>query len=177
MQEFSATSICRIALLESAANQPFWFAPVGIDEGITYASRREFIENAIGLLEKCRVTPNIGILSKGRTGDSKRGAFIKESLDDNQRLVEEMAHRYPSIMIAHDEILLENVVSKQRNFILAPDGVSGNLIYRTLVHLGQGKAYGAVYLGKSLEQYSIIDTSRVGNVKEIEGAMILALVF
>ncbi len=175
--EFPSSPILRIALLESAAGYPFWFAPVGIDEGITYESRREFIEYAIGLLQKCKVTPNIGILSKGRTGDAKRGTFIKESLEDNQRLVAETARRYPSISIAHDEILLENTIIKQRNFILAPDGVSGNLIYRTLVHLGQGKAYGAVYLGKSLESYTIIDTSRVGNVEEIEGAMVLALVF
>ncbi len=177
VQEFSASHICRIALLETAAGQSFWFAPVGIDEGTTYASRQSFIENAIKLLEKCHVHPNIGILSKGRIGDAKRGDLIKESLENNQRLVEETARQYPNITIAHDEILLENVVTKQRNFILAPDGVSGNLIYRTLVHLGQGKAYGAIYLGKSFEQYTIIDTSRVGNVEEIEGAMILALLF
>ncbi len=176
-QQFSLSNICRIALLETAAGHPFWFAPVGIDEGITYSSRRDFVEYCIKLLGKCQITPNIGILSKGRMGDAKRGAFIQESLEDNQKLVEEMARGHPSITIANDEILLENVVTKKRNFILAPDGVSGNLIYRTLVHLGKGKAYGAVYLGKNLEKYTIIDTSRVGNLEEIEGAMVLALVF
>jgi predicted methyltransferase MtxX (methanogen marker protein 4) len=176
-QEFSASQISRIALLESASGHQFWLAPVGIDEGITYESRLEFIEHAIVLLEKCRVPPNIGILSKGRMGDAKRGAFIKESLDNNQRLVQEITKRYPSITIAHDEILLENAISKQRNFVLAPDGVSGNLIYRTLVHLGNGRAYGAVYCGTPFEKFTIIDTSRVGNLEEIEGAMILALAF
>lgn len=177
LEKFSPLPIYRIALLETAAGQPFWFAPVGIDEGITYDARKKFIEYAITLLEKCQVVPNIGILSKGRTGDATRGLFIKESLESNQRLVDDIARQHPSIIIAHDEILLENTVAKQRNFILAPDGVSGNLIYRTLVHLGQGKAYGAIYLGKSLEKHTIIDTSRVGNLEEIEGAMILALLF
>ncbi len=176
-QEFCPSQIFRIALLESATGHQFWFAPVGIDEGITYESRLEFIEHAIVLLGKCRIPPNIGILSKGRMGDAKRGAFIKESLEDNQRLVQEIAKRYPTITIAHDEILLENTISKQRNFVLAPDGVSGNLIYRTLVHLGKGYAYGAVYCGAPFEKYTIIDTSRVGNVEEIKGAMILALSF
>jgi predicted methyltransferase MtxX (methanogen marker protein 4) len=176
-QEFSPSQISRIALLESATGHQFWFAPVGIDEGITYESRLEFIEHAIVLLGKCRIPPNIGILSKGRMGDAKRGAFIKESLKDNQRLVQEIAKRHPTITIAHDEILLENAISKQRNFILAPDGVSGNLIYRTLVHLGKGYAYGAVYCGAPFEKYTIIDTSRVGNAEEIKGAMILALAF
>jgi len=177
MQEFSVSRVNRIALLESATGHHFWFAPVGIDEGNTYESRRDFVEFAIRLLETCQVLPNIGILSKGRRGDAKRATFIKESLEDNQRLVEEIARAYPGIIINHDEILLENTILKQRNFVLAPDGVSGNLIYRTLVHLGQGKAYGAVYRGKPLEQYAIIDTSRSGSLEEIEGAMILALVF
>jgi len=175
MKVFSATNIFRIALLESASGHPFWFAPVGINEGITFEARKQFVEQAITLFGKCQITPNIGVLSKGRAGDAKRGIFIRESLDSNQKLVEEIAHKYPNITIAHDEILLENVLSKQRNFILAPDGVSGNLIYRTLVHLGQGKAYGAVYCGEPFKKYTIIDTSRVGNLDEIEGAMILAL--
>ncbi|MFX1345221.1 MAG: phosphotransacetylase, partial [Promethearchaeota archaeon] len=58
------------------------------------------------------------------------------------------------------------------NIIIAPDGISGNLIYRTLVHLGGGKAYGAIYM--NLEKV-IIDTSRVGELSEIQGALLLAL--
>ncbi|OLS15637.1 MAG: hypothetical protein RBG13Loki_0736 [Promethearchaeota archaeon CR_4] len=175
IKEFSVTSFCRIALLESASGHSFWFAPVGIDEGNSYQARKQIIEESIILLEKCHLTPNIGVLSKGRVGDAKRGGFIMDSLASNQTLVEEIARKYPNISIAHDEILLENVVSQKRNFILAPDGVSGNLIYRTLVHLGQGKAYGAIYCGIPFKNLKIIDTSRVGNLEEIEGAMILAL--
>ena len=65
-----------------------------------------------------------------------------------------------------------NYARKKSNLIIAPNGVSGNLIYRTLVHLGGGKAYGAIYMGLN---YPIIDTSRVGKISEIEGALILTL--
>ena len=83
-----------------------------------------------------------------------------------------MKKKYPNIHITHDEILIENAIANKSNLIIAPDGISGNLIYRTLVHLGGGKAYGAIYMG--LEKI-IIDTSRVGGLSEIQGALILAL--
>jgi len=78
----------------------------------------------------------------------------------------------PNMSITHDEILIENAISNKSNLIIAPDGISGNLIYRTLVHLGGGKAYGAIYMDID---HVIIDTSRVGNLSEIVGALLLAL--
>jgi len=74
-------------------------------------------------------------------------------------------------MIEHSEILIENAIAKKTNLIIAPDGITGNLIYRTLVHLGGGKAYGAIYM--DIER-AIVDTSRVGDISEIRGALILA---
>jgi predicted methyltransferase MtxX (methanogen marker protein 4) len=78
---------------------------------------------------------------------------------------------YPEILISHDEILIENAIDNNVNLIIAPDGISGNLIYRTLVHLGAGKAYGAIYMGLNK---ILVDTSRVGNLNEIYGALLLA---
>jgi len=75
-------------------------------------------------------------------------------------------------------VILEEILKLTRqlinksNLIIAPDGISGNLIYRTLVHLGGGKAYGAIYMGIDK---TIIDTSRVGNHSEFYGALVLAL--
>ncbi len=68
--------------------------------------------------------------------------------------------------------MIEKAIENKSNLILAPNGISGNLIYRTLVHLGGGKAYGAIYMGID---YNIIDTSRVGDFSEIYGGFILAL--
>ena len=87
-------------------------------------------------------------------------------------MVKFIQEQYPDIKITHDEILIENAIEKGSNLIIAPDGISGNLIYRTLVHLGGGNAYGAIYMGLD---NTIIDTSRVGNISEIQGALILAV--
>jgi predicted methyltransferase MtxX (methanogen marker protein 4) len=43
---------------------------------------------------------------------------------------------------AHREILIEEAIGAG-GMILAPDGISGNLVFRTLVHLGGGHAHGA----------------------------------
>ena len=86
--------------------------------------------------------------------------------------LETIKKKYPTLSIKHHEILIEDAVRNKSNLILAPEGISGNLIYRTLVHLGGGKAYGAIYMGL---KKAIIDTSRVGDISEIHGAFLLAL--
>ena len=59
--------------------------------------------------------------------------------------------------VRHYGILIEDAVSDV-NFILAPDGVSGNLIFRTLVLVAGGYGYGAVVLMDKV----FVDSSRVG---------------
>jgi predicted methyltransferase MtxX (methanogen marker protein 4) len=105
-------------------------------------------------------------------GDIGRESNIDTSIKIGEKTVAIMKERYPNLAINHDEILIENAIRNESNIIIAPDGISGNLIYRTLVHLGGGKAYGAIYM--NLEEI-IIDTSRVGELSEIEGALLLAL--
>ena len=58
--------------------------------------------------------------------------------------------------------------------IIAPDGISGNLIFRTLLHLGGGHSHGAFYLGSNFPG-PVMDTSRVGSAEEYTGAVVLAL--
>jgi len=111
-------------------------------------------------------------LSGGRLGDRDRDSRVDESIDIADEVVKSLSLEFSNIVIRHDEILIENAILKNANLIIAPDGISGNLIYRTLVHLGAGKAYGAIYM--DIEPI-IIDTSRVGKPSEIYGALILAL--
>ena len=118
------------------------------------------------------IVPMISILSGGRKGDIGRNADVDLSIRNAEKTVAKLKERYPSLDISHDEILIENAVKNECNLIIAPNGISGNLIYRTLVHLGGGKAYGAIYM--NLEKV-IIDTSRVGELSEIQGAFLLAL--
>jgi len=164
--------INRLALLETVDGHQFFYGPVGIDECNNVEDKIEFLENAKKELELLNIEPNISILSGGRLGDIGRDNNIDLSIEIGEKTVEVMKERYPDLVINHDEILIENAINNKSNIIIAPDGISGNLIYRTLVHLGGGKAYGAIYM--NLER-TIIDTSRVGELSEIQGALLLAL--
>jgi len=54
-------------------------------------------------------------------------------------------------------ILIEKAVAEGNNIIIAPDGISGNLLFRTLVLLNSYNSYGAIALGFNKV---FIDTSR-----------------
>jgi len=164
--------INRLALLETAEGHQFFYGPVGIDECNNLADKLEFIEHALKEFELLNIKPNISILSGGRLSDIGRNDKIDNSIRDAEKIVEIMKTKYPGLSIKHNEILIEDAVMNKSNLILAPEGISGNLIYRTLVHLGGGKAYGAIYMGL---KKAIIDTSRVGEISEIQGALLLAL--
>ncbi len=56
----------------------------------------------------------------------------------------------------HCEILIEDAV-QTCGLIIAPDGISGNLIFRTLVFLGGGHGHGAPVVNISR---IFVDTSR-----------------
>ncbi|MFX0082058.1 MAG: methanogenesis marker protein Mmp4/MtxX [Candidatus Hodarchaeota archaeon] len=164
--------INRLALLETIDGHQFFYGPVGIDECNNYEDKIEFLENAKEELESLNIKPIVSVLSGGRYGDIGRNNNIDLSIRIGEKTVEVMKERYPDLVINHDEILIENAVKNKSNLIIAPDGISGNLIYRTLVHLGGGKAYGAIYMNM---EKTIIDTSRVGALSEIQGALLLAL--
>ncbi|MHA2390537.1 MAG: methanogenesis marker protein Mmp4/MtxX [Promethearchaeota archaeon] len=165
-------TINRLALLETFKGHQFFYGPVGIDECNTIEDKIEFLENAIKQFNFLKIKPKISILSGGRRGDLGRDVIIDESIKDADKTVSILKDRYPRLAIEHDEILIENAIEKESNLIIAPDGISGNLIYRTLVHLGGGKAYGAIYMAT---KNIIIDTSRVGDSSEIQGALLIAL--
>jgi predicted methyltransferase MtxX (methanogen marker protein 4) len=166
----------RLALLETANGHQFYFAPVGIDEATTLSQRREFLSELFQFFDILNTTPKYGILSAGRSGDLGRDAKIDLNIKDTEALLNEIQEKNPNIEIKHFQILIEEAISQKMGVILAPDGISGNLIYRTLVHLGAGKSYGAVYLGcfNSLSKI-IIDTSRIAPQNEYHGALVFAL--
>ncbi|MFW9946470.1 MAG: methanogenesis marker protein Mmp4/MtxX [Candidatus Odinarchaeota archaeon] len=168
----NVSEISRLALLESFDGKQFFFGPVGIDECNDYQSKINFIENAIILFQSLDFESRISILSGGRLSDTGRDAYVDKTINIAKQVVTHLKEKYPKLNIKHDEILIEASLKKNSNLIIAPDGISGNLIYRTLVHLGGGKAYGAIYMGLDS---TIIDTSRVGKRTEIEGALILSL--
>lgn len=168
----NASEIDRLALLETYNGFQFFYGPVGIDECNTIDSKIGFINKAIKVLKSLNILPKISILSGGRMSDVGRDPTVDKSISIAEEVIQYLKKENSELIISHDEILIENAIVTKSNLIIAPDGISGNLIYRTLVHLGGGNAYGAIYM--DLNQV-IIDTSRVGNLSEIFGALILAL--
>jgi putative methanogen marker protein 4 len=170
---FNIKEISRLALLETLKEHQFFYGPVGIDECNNLENKLQFLELSLKELQKLEIIPKISILSGGRLGDIGRNPNVDQTIQDAVKIIEVMKKKHPNLQISHEEILIEKAIDNKSNFIMAPDGISGNLIYRTLVHLGGGKAYGAIYMGDIPK--TIIDTSRVGNLSEIYGALILAL--
>ncbi|NHJ25653.1 MAG: phosphotransacetylase [Candidatus Lokiarchaeota archaeon] len=170
-EQLGISSIKRLALLESFKQFQFFFGPVGIDECNTSESKITFIKSALKELDSLKIKPKISILSGGRLSDRGRDSIVDESIENALEVVHHFKQKYSDITINHDEILIENAINHDSNLIIAPNGISGNLIYRTLVHLGGGKAYGAIYMNKIK---NLIDTSRVADSSEIFGALLLA---
>ena len=144
----------RAALLETADRVPFFLAPVGIDEGYSIADRIELIKRGVGHIERFGIEARVGILSGGRFEDIGRHAIVDRTLADAELVTKRLCDT--GINAKHYSILIEDAV-KEANFIIAPDGISGNLIFRTLVFLGCGRGYGAPVLMDKV----FVDTSRV----------------
>jgi len=146
----------RIALLLTAEGKPFFIAPVGIDEGDELADKINFIKLGVEHIRRFGIEPVVGVLSGGRLGDLGRNRRVDRTLADGDFIVNRI--REIGIEAKHHTILIEDAI-RESNFILAPDGISGNLIFRTLVFLGGGDGMGAPVL---MDDYVFVDTSRVG---------------
>ncbi|WP_406662428.1 methanogenesis marker protein Mmp4/MtxX [Methanolobus sp. ZRKC3] len=146
----------RIALLQTNEGKAFFIAPVGIDEGNGLADKISFIKLGVEHIRRFNIEPVVGVLSGGRLGDIGRNKYVDQTLADGDFIVNRV--REIGIDANHYTILIEDAI-KEANFILAPDGISGNLIFRTLVFLGGGDGLGAPIL---MDEHVFIDTSRVG---------------
>jgi predicted methyltransferase MtxX (methanogen marker protein 4) len=171
--KFAIDRLYRCALLATRGNYQFFFSPVGIDEGNDFDDKRAFVVLISALLSKLGIVPSFYLLSAGRVDDAGRDPRIKASIEGTAALVDELKAGDEQLSIVHGEILIENAEASGANVIIAPDGVSGNLIYRTLIHLGEGHSYGAYYLNPELPG-PVMDTSRVGPIEEYVGAIVLA---
>lgn len=141
--------LLRIALLETANGRLFLLAPVGVDEGWTISEKLDLVEKGREIAEKFGLPRGVAILSGGRLGDVGRHKQVDESLASGE-LVAKLASAW------HAEILIEDAV-EECGLIIAPDGISGNLIFRTLTFLGAGKGHGAPVV--NIDKI-FVDTSR-----------------
>jgi putative methanogen marker protein 4 len=145
-----------VAFLITAKGTPFFLAPVGIDEGNSISDKIELVRRSSDYIRRFGVEPSVGVISGGRMGDLGRDREVDRTLAEGDFI----ANRLQEINIRarHYTILIEDAI-KESNFILAPDGITGNLMFRSLVFLGGGDGIGAPVL---MDDYVFVDTSRAG---------------
>jgi len=152
---FEVPALQRLALLTTADGMPFFLAPVGIDEGNSRDCKIELICKSVAYIsEKFEISLRVAVLSGGRFEDVGRSVLVDQSLADGEFVAGKL--RELGIDAKHYGILIEDAI-KDANFIVAPDGITGNLIFRTLTFLGGGNGFGAPVLMEPV----FVDTSRV----------------
>ena len=139
----------RVALLETGAGTRFLLAPVGVDEGWTIAEKLALIEKSRPIARRFGLDERTAVLSGGRMGDVGRHERVDATLAEAE-LIARIAGA------DHAEILIEDAVLNH-GIIIAPDGICGNLIFRTLVFLGGGIGHGAPVV--NIDRI-FVDTSR-----------------
>jgi putative methanogen marker protein 4 len=158
LRENYGSDIFRASLIKSNATK-FLLAPVGIDEGKNVAEKVLLIEKCCEFLIKIGKTPKIGVLSGGRAQDRGRSHQIDHSIQEGEEITAIIKNKYH---VKHYYILIEKAFKDKCNLILAPDGISGNLIFRSLVLVGSSKSYGAITLGIDP---IFVDTSRSQSIE------------
>lgn len=152
----------------------FLLTPVGIDEGNTVENKLKIAIGCGNFLEKQKIKPKIAVLADGRKGDYGRSKRISESIDESEKLTSLIKEK-TSFNVKNYYILIEKAIEDKCNVIIAPDGIFGNVLFRSLVLINSWPSYGAVTFGLS-DIY--IDTSREqskeGYVRAIELAYKLA---
>lgn len=134
----------------------FLLSPVGIDEGNSTQEKLNIVENCENFIKNINLTPKIAILANGRKEDYGRRSNIDESLSDSEELFE-LVKENTSSEVNNYYILIEKAIKEKNNIIIAPNGIIGNILFRSLVLINNWPSYGAITFGLN-KKY--IDTSR-----------------
>ncbi|KZX10378.1 phosphate acyltransferase [Methanobrevibacter filiformis] len=155
----------------------FLLSPVGIDEGKNIDEKVEIAIKCCNFIKSIGKTPKIAILSSGRKDDYDRSSFIDDSLKESEILTKKLKNLLYGNELTDDDIylgntndyhiknyyiLIEKAINEGNNIIIPPNGVIGNIIFRTLVLLNSWHSYGAIALGLNK---IFIDTSRDQSVE------------
>lgn len=148
----------------------FLLSPVGIDEGNTIEDKLKITISCGEFLKRLSKEPKIAILADGRKGDYGRSEKISKSIDESEeltRLIEENT----DFEVKNYYILIEQALNDNCNVIIAPDGIIGNIIFRTLILVNSWPSCGAITFGIN---GIYIDTSRDQTVKGYLRSLIFA---
>ncbi len=151
-------NLFRASLLEKD-NHKFLLSPVGIDEGDSINSKINIIRECAKAISLMGEEPKIALISSGRKNDKGRSKKIDKIIEECEYLEEKLKNEYN---IKHYYILIEEAINDHANIIIAPDGISGNLIFRSLVLVAGIKSNGALTLN---QPKMFIDTSRSQNTQ------------
>ena len=142
----------------------FFLAPVGIDEGDSISDRLNLAVLGAGYLKSVGVDADVSILSGGRLEDLGRSERVDRTLAEAELLAR--LARDAGVRAEHRGILIETC--RGDDLIVAPDGISGNLIFRTLMLLSGAEGYGAPVIMDPV----FVDSSRAR--KSFNGPIMLA---
>lgn len=133
-----------------------FMAPVGIDEGWTVEDRIGMAIRSEALMKKLGCGDvRIAVMSGGRDEDLGRNDVVDESITDAVHIVKNLKKAGYDAYDA--QILLEDAV-EEADLIIAPNGITGNIIFRTMHFLGDAPAFGAPLINTDKV---FVDTSRV----------------
>ncbi|MEJ5292130.1 MAG: methanogenesis marker protein Mmp4/MtxX [Candidatus Methanosuratincola sp.] len=151
---FGCKNLCRASLLEIDGNLVM-LAPVGIDEGETQGDLLEAVNGCRRLASRLGISLKVAVISGGRLEDRGRTPRVDKMLDESELLVGELKSK--GIEAVNFGVEIERAVDEGFTLILAPDGIFGNLMFRSLVLVGKVQSYGAC--ATALPK-TFIDTSR-----------------
>lgn len=140
-------------------NEIFILAPVGIDEisespEIRFNEKLQIIKYSSEFLKSMEMIPKVGILSAGRLSDVGRSKKIDDSIMDAEKLLKYVkSSKYKDLEIEHKGILVEEYLKEGCNIILADDGISGNLLFRSFALVCDMEGFGAIILNSENIKY------------------------
>jgi putative methanogen marker protein 4 len=148
-------SLERVVLMELLSGKMILMAPVGIDEGWSDAQKEELARKCVKLAKKVGLGTKIAVMSGGRCEDVGRCKAVDRSIESARNIVKQLeSEGYDAY---HCQILIEDAVNNA-DILIAPEGITGNIIFRTLHFIGGAKALGAPVMNSDK---IFIDTSRV----------------
>lgn len=176
---FGLTKVMRLALIQPRGEGVFFLAPVGVDEGGSIEEKFDLARRGATFLARMGVEARIGVMSGGRSTDRGRSAMVDRSIDEAEAVVGKL--RSIGLDAEDVQILIEEAV-RTKTLIIAPDGISGNLIFRCIHLVDGGRSMGApilnldaVYIDTTRAKTSYVDSIALasalcgGPVKRAQG--------
>jgi len=152
--EFSCPNLCRTSVLE-IGGRLVMLAPVGIDEGETRDDLIKMASNGRKVAGMLGIPYQPAVLSGGRLEDRGRSPKVDRMLSEAESLtgaLNALGHGARNYGIE-----IERAVDEGATLLMAPDGIFGNVIFRSLVLVANIESFGAY--ATALPRI-FIDTSR-----------------